>query len=215
MPPLLETPHAVFSPSSQPEAGPSHAPIESFQRRQDILDVPTELLIQTFDDRILVIVTQNGKVGCLIQASLPPVVPLPLPSRPNGAVRAQPGGVSGAAQSASTATAILASLPPPAAGTNLLPLLGAPPNQALYELYASQLATLVWWSLQEKGARRRPVVLGLALNRLGRGADTEADGGGGAGDGDADEDEAALSELERERFAAICGMIGEWDGPSS
>jgi proteasome assembly chaperone 3 len=41
-------------------------PIQSFQLRRPILGVPTELLIQTFDDRILVIITQNGKVGCLV-----------------------------------------------------------------------------------------------------------------------------------------------------
>lgn len=51
---------------AQPQAGPSQSPIESFQRRQTVLGVPTELLIQTFDDRILVVVTQNGKVGCVV-----------------------------------------------------------------------------------------------------------------------------------------------------
>nr|KIR47406.1 hypothetical protein I312_03167 [Cryptococcus bacillisporus CA1280] len=40
-------------------------PIQSYQLRLSVYEVETELLIQTFDDRILVIVTQNGKVGCL------------------------------------------------------------------------------------------------------------------------------------------------------
>lgn len=44
-------------------------PIQSYQLRQSVCEVETELLIQTFDDRILVIVTQNGKVGCLVSLS--------------------------------------------------------------------------------------------------------------------------------------------------
>lgn len=63
---LLEEAHEV-STAPQSQAGPSTAPIESFQRRQNVLGVPTELLIQTFDDRVLVVVTQNGKVGCLVR----------------------------------------------------------------------------------------------------------------------------------------------------
>ena len=34
---------------------------------QDFDGVPTELLIQKFDDRILVLVTQVGKVGSLVR----------------------------------------------------------------------------------------------------------------------------------------------------
>ncbi|WVQ90996.1 hypothetical protein IAS59_004783 [Cryptococcus gattii] len=65
----------------------SPPPIQSYQLRQSVCEVETELLIQTFDDRILVIVTQNGKVGCLTQASLPQQIPLPPPTIPlqNGA----------------------------------------------------------------------------------------------------------------------------------
>lgn len=47
----------------------SPSPIQSYQLRQSVCEVETELLIQTFDDRILVIVTQNGKVGCLVSLS--------------------------------------------------------------------------------------------------------------------------------------------------
>jgi proteasome assembly chaperone 3 len=44
------------------------SPIPSFQLRRSLPNGggEVELLIQTFDDRILVIITQNGKVGCLV-----------------------------------------------------------------------------------------------------------------------------------------------------
>lgn len=59
------------STSNPPRPRPKDtSPIQSFQLRQEILGTPTELLIQTFDDRILVVVTQNGKVGCLVCGSL-------------------------------------------------------------------------------------------------------------------------------------------------
>ncbi|WVO21247.1 uncharacterized protein IAS62_002554 [Cryptococcus decagattii] len=57
-------------------------PIQSYQLRLSVCEVETELLIQTFDDRILIIVTQNGKVGCLTQASLPQQIALPPPPIP-------------------------------------------------------------------------------------------------------------------------------------
>lgn len=141
-----------------------------------------------------------------MQASLPPVTPLPLPARPNGSVPSLQADAAGSAigAQASSSTSILASLPPPPVGITLLPLLGAPPNQPLYELYTSQLATLIWWSLQEVSAPRRPVVIGLALARGG----TTSEGMGGR-----DEEDTGVSEEERERFAAVCGMVAEWDGP--
>lgn len=43
-------------------------PFPSFQLRRALpgSKEDIEILIQTFDDRILVIITQNGKVGCLV-----------------------------------------------------------------------------------------------------------------------------------------------------
>lgn len=59
---LLEDAHEVPSP----RAAEPQNPVNSFQLRRNVTGVATELLIQTFDDRILVLVTQNGKVGPLV-----------------------------------------------------------------------------------------------------------------------------------------------------
>lgn len=56
----------ILSPSAGPSGSSSLTPIPTFQVQSLINDTPTELVVQTFDDRILVIVTQNGKVGCLV-----------------------------------------------------------------------------------------------------------------------------------------------------
>jgi len=113
----------------------------------------TEILLQTFADRILVLVTQMGKVGTLIQAKIPattPLLPAPLPdpAHPNH----HP-------------------LPPPPAAIQLTPLLGNAPSehmQTLYSLYASQIATIVWTAESEGPleVHRRGVVVGLALRKL-------------------------------------------------
>ncbi|KAL0245634.1 hypothetical protein I308_104768 [Cryptococcus tetragattii IND107] len=165
-------------------------PIQSYQLRQSVCEVETELLIQTFDDRILVIVTQNGKVGCLTQAFLPQQIPLPPPTialQSNG----HPSNLH-----------ILSILPPPPPQASLTPLLGSPPQQTLHELYVSQIATLVWWALQTSGHARRHVVVGLALKQNGNGARNE----------DSSEEEA-LVESERERYAGIMDMVSQWPGP--
>jgi len=39
--------------------------------------IETDVLLQYFADRVLVIVTQLGKVGCFIQATIPSTAPLP------------------------------------------------------------------------------------------------------------------------------------------
>ncbi|OWZ35736.1 hypothetical protein C356_04957 [Cryptococcus neoformans c45] len=185
---LLEESYSAL-PLSTTKTQPS-PPIQSYQLRQSICEVETELLIQTFDDRILVIVTQNGKVGCLTQASLPQQIPLPppiMPSQSNG----HPSNLH-----------ILSILPPPPPQTSLTPLLGSPPQQTLHELYVSQIATLVWWALQTSGQARRHVVVGLALKQDGRRARDEED-----------VDEEALVESERERYAVIMDMVSQWPGP--
>lgn len=68
---LLEEAHEV--PAPQPAE--QQNPIQSFQLRQNVGGVDTEVLIQTFDDRILVLVTQNGKVGPLVSACVAPIDP--------------------------------------------------------------------------------------------------------------------------------------------
>jgi hypothetical protein len=97
------------------------------------------------------------------------------------------------------------SLPPPPDALSTTPLLGTPPDQTLYALYVSQIATLIWWTLQETGAARRPVVVGLALSRTTRSADDDVDDGG--------DDEGSVSETERTRFLGIMEMVIAWPGP--
>jgi hypothetical protein len=70
---------------------------------------------------------------------------------------------------------------------------------------------LVWWSLQETHAARRPVVVGLALDRKAKkqmngdsrhGSEQEEDG----------DDEESFGDDERERFMGVMGMLIRWPG---
>jgi proteasome assembly chaperone 3 len=181
------------------------SPIHTYHLTRPIAGTSTDLLIQSFDDRILVIITQNQKIGILAspihviqctdyecrtdtqtQASIPQVTQLPHPT-----------------PSSSTASTGIPNLPPPPPGLTLSPLLGSPrpDEQALYDLYVSQVATLIWWTLNEVGGMRRPVVVGLALAKTASKDDED-------GDGDADGDE-----VERKRFGEILKMVIEWPGP--
>ncbi|KAJ7235442.1 hypothetical protein B0H12DRAFT_146123 [Mycena haematopus] len=111
----------------------------------------TELVIQTFADRILVLVTQLGKVGNLIQATIPDTIPL-----------------LAAIQDSSQANA--PALPEPPAAIQLTPLLGHAPSdhlQTLHCLYASQIATLLWTAglSNPLEVSRKPVIVGIALRK--------------------------------------------------
>ncbi|WWC94917.1 hypothetical protein V866_001769 [Kwoniella sp. B9012] len=187
---LLEEAHEVL-PSTTSSSSIAPPPIPSFQLRQSICGVDTELLIQTFDDRVLVIVTQNGKVGCLTQASLPPHIPLPPPPKPS----------SKSINGHSSPLDILEILPTPSPSLTLTPLLGSPPNATLYELYITQIATLIFWALEISGQGRRNVVVGLSLKTRQR-----------ASEGD-DEGEV-LDEDERLRYAGVMDLVSQWSGPS-
>ncbi|KAH9843060.1 uncharacterized protein C8Q71DRAFT_233573 [Rhodofomes roseus] len=119
---------------------------------RDLDGAHTEVLLQAFADRILVLVTQIGKVGTLIQASIPATTaldpaPPPDPSEPN-----------------------VIPLPPPPPAIQLTPLLGSAPSDhmhTLHSLYVSQIATVIWTEeVQEfMEAERRPIVVGLALRK--------------------------------------------------
>ncbi|KAI1794606.1 hypothetical protein LXA43DRAFT_883499 [Ganoderma leucocontextum] len=117
---------------------------------RELEGVQTDVLLQAFADRIVVLVTQLGKVGSLIQATIPSTMPLlppppPDPEHPN-----------------------IAPLPVPPPSLQLTPLLGSAPSdrvQTLHSLYASQIATLVW-TMEEASvleADRRAVIVGIAL----------------------------------------------------
>ncbi|KAI0807749.1 hypothetical protein C8Q74DRAFT_1363221 [Fomes fomentarius] len=117
---------------------------------REIEGVQTDVLLQSFVDRILVLITQLGKVGSLIQATIPSTMPLLPPPPPDP----------------SQLNVIPLPVPPPS--LQLTPLLGSAPSeriQTLHNLYASQIATLVWTlegaSVLE--ADRRAVVVGIAL----------------------------------------------------
>ncbi|KAG8948897.1 hypothetical protein FRC04_009236 [Tulasnella sp. 424] len=144
----------------------------------------TEVLVQSYGDRILVLVTQLGKVGCLIQASIPAATPLPPPLAPPA----------------------LAPIPP---AITLAPLLGQPPSgmQTVYNLYASQIAAILWAHEGGDGSSRRPVVVGLALKRSKTAVDSAlvADSGGDEETGGAGE----ASEEDRELFRNVMEMIKE------
>ncbi|KAH9484365.1 hypothetical protein JR316_0003846 [Psilocybe cubensis] len=109
----------------------------------------TQVFMQTFADRIVILVTQIGKVGNLIQATLPATAVLiprvPDPTQPNKLI-----------------------LPESSPAIQLTPLLGSAPSphqQTLHSLYASQIATIVWTEEALLGLERlrRSVVVGLAL----------------------------------------------------
>ncbi|WVW86204.1 hypothetical protein I302_108246 [Kwoniella bestiolae CBS 10118] len=191
---LLEESHPVPLPSTSSSL-PNPPPIPSFQLRETICDVPTELLIQTFDDRVLVIITQNGKVGCLTQASLPPHIPLPPPPKPLSPSSSSPNHPS--------ALDILSILPQPSPALSLTPLLGSPPSPSLYDLYISQISTLIFWALETSGQGRRNVVVGLSLRRSPRNQEEGQDEG-----------EDVLDDGERERYAGIMDLVSRWPGPA-
>ncbi|OBZ75807.1 hypothetical protein A0H81_04307 [Grifola frondosa] len=133
--------------------------LPSSQVAREIDGTATEVLIQAFADRILVLVTQLGKVGNLIQATIPETIPLlppppPDPSQPN-----------------------VFPLPVPPPSIQLTPLLGNAPSQrlhTLHSLYTSQIATLVWTAEAEGpvDTDRRAVVVGIALVQSAETADT-------------------------------------------
>ena len=56
---------------SSTKAAPSISPIPSFQLCELVGNIETELLVQTFDDRIVVAITQNGKMGCMVRFGFP------------------------------------------------------------------------------------------------------------------------------------------------
>ena len=61
----------------------------------------------------------------------------------------------------------------------------------------AQIATLVFWTLQESQAPRRPVVISLGLQRTSR----------------EEEEEGEDIDVERTRFGGIMDMVAAWPGP--
>ena len=106
----------------------------SSQEALELDGTPTEVVLQWFADRVVVLVTQLGKVGCLVrlnptrvffsnpckmQATMPPTAPLLPPLNDD-------------------------TLPEPPISIQLTPLFGQPPTEhlhTLHALYASQIST--------------------------------------------------------------------------
>ncbi|KLO14500.1 hypothetical protein SCHPADRAFT_851115 [Schizopora paradoxa] len=121
------------------------------QLARNLNGVETEVLLQYFADRVLVIVTQLGKVGCFIQATIPSTTPLPIVQKRK-----------------SKSEQLVLPKPPPA--VELSKVFGTAPSDEddlLYSLYASQIATTVWTSNAEDaiGGERRNVMVGLSLRK--------------------------------------------------
>ncbi|GAA5892018.1 hypothetical protein JCM5296_004664 [Sporobolomyces johnsonii] len=161
--------------------------IPTAQRVRIVNRIHTDVLVQSFADRILVLVTQLGRIGCFIQVSPPPpTLPSSLPLPP-----------------ATIASSLLPSLPPPHPSTLLTPLFGVPPTphvSALHDLYASQIGAIIFrkFALEAAGAGAKPVVLGIGLKLSPAGTDEDDDGG--------------VSEDERGTFREIMEMVLECIG---
>ncbi|GAA6004669.1 hypothetical protein JCM11491_002187 [Sporobolomyces phaffii] len=161
--------------------------VPTAQRVRVVDSIQTDLLIQSFHDRILVILTQLGRIGCLLQV-LPPPPTLP------------------AAVSRPSDDATASSLPPPHPSLVLSPLFGVPPSphvSALHDLYASQIASNLFdkMSRDTHGLEVKPVVIGIGLKRT----RDEPDGT----DGNGDDDASGISDRERDTFMQVMEMVNE------
>ncbi|GAA5822063.1 hypothetical protein JCM11251_004844 [Rhodosporidiobolus azoricus] len=185
-------------PPPVPSVAPPPPPpsvIPTAQRARIINGVHTDVLVQSFADRILVIVTQLGRIGCMIQVSPPPpTLPSPVPPPPSS-------------------NTLLASLPPPHPSTILSPLFGVPPSPhiaSLHDLYASQIGAIVFGGsgrgaggMEDMGgmpvlaSAAKPVVLGIGLKVKAPAA------------GDDEDDEGGVSEEERQTFGQVMEMVLE------
>ncbi|ORY91628.1 hypothetical protein BCR35DRAFT_349421, partial [Leucosporidium creatinivorum] len=140
---LASTP-GQLPPAAEPAPAPPSA-IPTAQAARIIQGQHTEVFVQAFADRVLVLVTQVGRIGCMIQVNPPPPgLPAPLTS---------------------TSNSLFPSLPPPHPSTILQPLFGVPPSPhagSLHDLYANQVGAIVFSSGMDAGFSR-PVLLGIAL----------------------------------------------------
>jgi len=94
----------------------------------------------------MILITQLGKVGLLVQATMPETIPLPTISSLSDEQAEAP-------------------LPEPPSAILLTPLMGTSldaRHQILTNLYVSQIATLAWYA---DTSQRLPIVVGLALKK--------------------------------------------------
>ncbi|KAN0061534.1 hypothetical protein ACQY0O_006381 [Thecaphora frezii] len=191
----------------------SHLPV--LPSKQATLTTPdgytTDILTQAFQDRVFVLITQVGKIGCLIQAQTS--TPL-FQSSASLSDDFSPGSGAGVGTEAGF------DLPPPSSATTLTHLLGTPPHgfESLYHLYASQVAAIVaadLAQLHQQHAPQRPVVVALALKPLPKPQHPEnrdQDGATNHDENDDDDDDEMgdmLGEGERQRFLQIMHKVRE------
>jgi hypothetical protein len=56
-------------------AGPSQSPVATAQTARTILGQHTEVLVQSYADRVFVLITQLGRIGSLVRTSSAPQLP--------------------------------------------------------------------------------------------------------------------------------------------
>ncbi|KAK4694306.1 hypothetical protein P7C70_g8756, partial [Phenoliferia sp. Uapishka_3] len=77
---LASTPGMPPPAQATPPAAAT-SPIATAQRARLINNLHTEVLVQSYSDRVLVLITQLGRIGCLLQVNPPPpTLPAPLTS---------------------------------------------------------------------------------------------------------------------------------------
>jgi proteasome assembly chaperone 3 len=159
------------------------APIPSRQTARLVNGIHTEIIVQRFTDRILVLVTQLNKVGQLLQVSAPVHRSSLPPLLTRNATMPELQGLN---------------LPAIEPSLSLTPLMGRAPNdhaQLLHHLYATQIASIVFEAASGTGNepwQGNAVVVGIALK-------------GAAGDSD----EMEISPDERKTFAEVMKMVLE------
>ncbi|GAA5923493.1 hypothetical protein JCM3775_000405 [Rhodotorula graminis] len=173
-----------------PRAQPPPQAIPTAQRARKVNGIHTDVVVQIFQDRVLVIVTQLGRIGAMIQVTAPPSALTALPPPPPP-------------PQASSSTARTVPRPAPHPSTLLTPLFGAAPSPhiaSLHDLYALHVGAAIFARLGAAGeGAQRPVVLGIGLKRAQR---------DGAALGD-DDDDAGVTEAEKETFEQVLDMVIE------
>lgn len=148
------------------------------QTAQELDGKLTEIVVQNYADRTLVLVTQMGKIGNMVQSSM----------LHSGNLSTNKIQVSLPATIPLEPVDSLQEIPTPSPGIQLTSLLGVAPSdhlQTLHSLYASHVATIVWTAAASDPliVSRKDVIVGIALQK----ADSE--------------------EAERQTFVGVMKMV--------
>ncbi|KAM0788758.1 hypothetical protein ACM66B_002849 [Microbotryomycetes sp. NB124-2] len=183
------TPNTLPSASHQPSAqvnGARSSPVHSRQTARTISGHHTEVTVQAFVDRVLVVVTQLGRIGCILQVNPPPPgLPTPIHSARHS---------------------LFPQLPPPHPSSTTVSLFGIAPSpkaEMLHELYASQIGAIVFATAAMDDEMvgvpglTKPVVLGIALKHSVNERGTE------------EEETLGVTDEERDTFGQVMDMVKE------